>query len=95
MQKAKKTNSSVPGDIPKQIIDEFAVEIAGPATTIFNTALKNLEYPDSWKKELAIPIGKITNPETKDDLRLISLTRFISKVLESFIAEWIIKFAGP
>ena len=39
---AKKPNSSVPGDIPKRIIQEFAVELSAPATIIFNNSLKQL-----------------------------------------------------
>ena len=92
---AKKPNSSVPNDIPKKIIQEFPIELSVPATIIFNNALKNLEYPKIWKKEYGIPIPKVTNPENNDQLRLISLTKFLSKTFEAFLVEWILDIIGP
>ena len=94
IKSAKKPNSSVPGDIPKKLIKEFSIELAGPATSMFNKALKKLEYPSEWKKEYATPIAKTKHPETMDDLRLISLTKFLSKIFESFIAAWILEIVG-
>ena len=87
---AKKPNSSVPGDIPKKLIQEFSVEITTPATIIMNKALKNLEFPNTWKKEYGTPIPKVPNPESNDQHRLISLTKFLSKVFEAFLVDWIL-----
>ena len=95
IRSAKTNNSSIPGDIPKKIIQEFAVELVAPLTDIINKSLDNLEYPQNWKKEYATPIPKIPNPLTNDDLRLISLTKFSSKIFEKFIAEWISEIVGP
>ena len=91
---AKKPNSSVPGDIPKRIIQEFSRDLVQPLTILINSSLKHLEYPNSWKLEYATPIGKITHPESNSDLRLISLTKFFSKVFEKFIVEWIFFIIG-
>ena len=68
----KKPNSSLPMDIPRKIIEEFSVELAMPMSIIFNNSLKHLEYPDWWKKEYAIPLAKVPNPEKLDDLRVRS-----------------------
>ena len=95
IRKAKKPNSTAPGDLPKRIVEEFSVELALPATIIFNKSLQSLEYPSNWKKEYATPIKKVTDPEDNNDLRLISLTKFLSKVFEGFIAEWILHIVGP
>ena len=48
--------------------------------------------PSLWKKANVLPIPK-TNPPTsiESDLRPISLTPTVSKVLESIIASWILE----
>ena len=48
-----------------------------------------------WKKEIGIPIPKESNPENNDQLRLISLTKFLSKTFEAFLVEWILKIVAP
>ena len=55
-------NSSIPNDIPKKIIEEFSVELSNPITILFNNILKNIEFADLWKKEIGIPLPKISNP---------------------------------
>ena len=92
---AKKTKSNVPGDLPKRLIQEFSVEISSPLATIFNKALQHGEYPKDWKIEYGTAIPKIPNPETLDDTRLISLTKFTSKIFESFLVQWILEIVGP
>ena len=91
---AKKPKSSVPGDLPMRLVKEFAVEMSRPLQIIFNKALKECQYPEDWKMEFGIDIPKISNPQYLDDVRLISLTKFCSKIFEPFIVEWIFKFTG-
>ena len=79
--------SSIPGDIPPKLKREFQVEIAGPVADIFNSITKSGEYPRQWVKEFVTPIPKVTNVESEDDLRNISLTADLSKDYENFIAE--------
>ena len=52
------------------------------------------EWPNPWKLEHVIPIGKVPMPETEDDLRPISLTPFCSKVAEHFVVMWLLEFIG-
>ena len=92
---AKKPKSSVPGDIPKRIIKEFSVEISNPLAIIFNKALTEGEYPQDWKTEYGTAIPKVPNPETLDDTRLLSLTKFTSKLFEAFLVQWILEIVGP
>ena len=40
------------------------------------------------------PIGKISQPETEDDLRRISLTSFWSKLLEQLVVMWLLEYIG-
>ena len=37
---------------------------------------------------------KIQNPNTENDLRIISLTAFFSKVLEAFVVDWLKEHIG-
>ena len=61
---------------------------------ILNNIFQNAHWPESWKHEFVTPLAKITNPESEDDLRPISLTNFFSKVAEHFVVEWLLKFIG-
>ena len=47
--------------------------------------------PEAWKQANVVPVPK-TNPPTKTDkdLRPISLTPTVSKLLESFIGQWLL-----
>ena len=49
--KAKKPNSSVPGDLPKKLVKCFADKLAFPITTIFNNITESAVYPSQWKVE--------------------------------------------
>ena len=92
IQAAKKPRSGVPGDLPREIIKEFSVELARPASRIINKITESAKWPTSWKKEYITPIGKIPEPETEDDLRPISLTNFFSKVTEHFVVMWLLEY---
>ena len=39
-------------------------------------------------------IAKVSEPESEDDLRPISLTHFFSKVMEQFIVTWLLEIFG-
>ena len=43
--KAKKPNSSVPGDLPKKLVQHCAITLAIPATIIFNKIKKSMLFP--------------------------------------------------
>ena len=57
--KSKKPNSSVPGDLPKRIVQEFSCELSTPVTIIYNSILRSLEYPRQWVVEHQIPLPKV------------------------------------
>ena len=59
IQKSKKPNSIVPGDIPAKIVKEFGCELAAPLTIIFNSILRTFEYPRQWVVEHQIPLPKV------------------------------------
>ena len=95
MCKAKKPNSVVPGDIPKKILMEFSCELSQPLSKIFNSILKTLQYPHQWVTEFQIPIPKVPQPKSVDDLRNISKTAFASKLFESFLADFLMPIVKP
>ena len=89
---AKKPQSGVPDDLPKQLTKEFSVELATPLQRIINKIVQSCTWPDHWKREYITPIAKIPEPQTEDDLRPISLTPFFSKVTEHFVVKWLLEF---
>ena len=92
MMAAKKPMSGVPGDLPKELIKEFSVELAAPLCLVISEIANTATWPTQWKKEFITPIGKIPEPETEDDLRPISLTPFFSKVAEHFVVMWLLEY---
>ena len=95
MRRAKKPNSVVPGDIPKKIVQEFACELSTPVTVIYNSILRTLQYPRQWVVEQQVPLPKVHPPSCEDELRNISKTSFLSKVFESFLADWLLPIVQP
>ena len=75
-------------------MNEFAPELALPMTKIFQNIIEKQEWRSMWKKELGIPLQKVPNPANEDQLRVISLTPFFSKVFEKFVIEWLIFYIG-
>ena len=56
-------------------------------TDIINSALANHEWPDVWKLETMIIIPKCQTPTSYSELRNLSCTPLLSKILESFVLE--------
>ena len=94
MEHAKKPKGGVPGDLPKKIIKEFSPELATPASTIFQNIINQQEWPSTWRTEYGIPLQKVKEPDNEDQLRIISLTPFLSKIMEKFVMEWLLFYIG-
>ena len=60
-------------------------------TEIFNICIVNGYFPPAWKTATILPIPKEKNITTFDQLRPISLTPIFARILESFIAKWILE----
>lgn len=80
-----------PDKLPPRIFKDFAYELAEPITDIFNISLNTGVVPTIWKAADIIPIPKESPPKIENDLRPISLTPCLSKVLEEFVATWILE----
>ena len=94
MKRSKKTKSAVPGELPARLRHEFGPELAGPAAIIFNNIAKSGEWPTHWKHESAIPLKKVDVPAYEGDVRLISITHFLSLQMEKFVLTWLHKYIG-
>ena len=77
---AKKTKSSVPGDLPTQIIKEFAPEIATPVTRLFNNMMSG-QYPQQWRIEYVTPIPKEIHHSLRMTYEIFLLLPFSAKFL--------------
>lgn len=80
-----------PDGIPTRIWKEYAAELAEPITRIFNTSIASGSFPTAWKDSNVTPVPKVTPITGREDLRPISLTAIVSKVLEDFVVEWLIE----
>ena len=78
-----------PDDIPIKIIKEFSFELAEPLTKIFNASLQEGVFPAVWKTASIIPVPKVKNPASANELRPIALTKILGRVFESFLSEWL------
>jgi len=78
-------------NIPNCFWRHFTVWLAEPLCAIFNASIRQGVVPNSLKYANVVPVPK-SNPPTsiEKDLRPISLTPTLSKVLESFIRQWIL-----
>ena len=85
-----KPNSSVPGDIPKPLISKYPFQYSVPATRIFNNIIQSGKWPRQWVQEHAVVISKLEKsrlPSSEEDLRTISKTSWLSKILR---ISWVI-----
>ena len=56
--------------------------------------LSTYSWPASWKTEYGIPLKKVQNPKSEDDLRIILLTSFFSKTYENFVIKWLMQYVA-
>ena len=67
----------------------FAAYLAEPLASILNCSIRNGDYPDIWKDEIATPIPKAYPTSSISDLRNISGLLNFDKVSETLISELI------
>ena len=85
-----------PDDIPNWLLKNFATVLCRPVCSIFNSSIRQREVPQLWKSADVLPVQKIPHPKSVDsDLRPISLTPVLSKVLEGFVFKWLAPIVLP
>ena len=89
---ALKTKKSPGSDeIPDGVWKEFAFELSPALADIYNSSLEQGYFLTQLKQAIVVPVPKIRPPKSvENDLRPISLTSPIAKVLEGFSAESLI-----
>ena len=81
-----------PDGLPNWILRDFSVQLAGPVCAIFNASVREGFIPTRWKEVNVIPVPKVHPPRSiETDLRPISLTATLGKLLESFVGSWIVE----
>ena len=81
-----------PDNIPNWVLRDFAFALSDPICHIFNASVQSATVPEIWKKAFVVPIPKVNPPTSIDtDLRPISLTATLSKILESFVGGWMLE----
>ena len=74
-----------PDMIPNRVFKEFAPELAPLIMDIYNCSLREGYVPDLLKRSIIYPLPKVSPPqEIQTDLRPISLTCTLAKVMEGF-----------
>ena len=91
-KKCKKTKSSVPGELPARLRQEFSVELSEPAAIIFNNVAQSSQWPQTWKKEFGTILKKENLPEDESMLRVISITYQLSTIMERFVIDWLLVY---
>ena len=84
----RKPKSMVTGDVFPSIVTKFSDFFAIPLTDIYNEIAQSGSWPDIWKTEYVTVIPKVSCPSDFGDLRNISCTMLVSKVMESFVLGW-------
>jgi len=80
--------STGPDVIPNWLLKDMAPFIAEPICAIFNASVRQGHVPDLWKRANVAPVPKITVPNNiHSNLRPISLTPALAKILESFFGQ--------
>ena len=90
-----------PDKIPNWVLKDCASIISNPVCSIFNSSIFNSSIreghvPKLWKSAEVLPLAKTPQPQSIDsNLRPMSLTPVISKVLEGFVFNWIARIVMP
>ena len=84
-----------PDGLPNWLLRDFCAHLAGPVCAIYNASVREGFVPPCWKESNVVPVPKVHPPrDIEADLRPISLTATLGKVLESFVGAWILERVG-
>ena len=85
MKRLRAKSSAGPDEIPAWFLKQFDVELAEPLAHLFTLSIQQGHFPQSLKTSIVVPIPKVPLPKTFSDLRPISLTSVVSKLLERVV----------
>ena len=85
-----------PDNIPNWLLKSNADILCSPLSSIFNDSISQGKVPSLWKSADVLGIPKMNkSPVTTDELRSISLTLTVSKILEGFVFKWLLEQILP
>ena len=88
IRRFRKPKSRVSGEVFPELLTTYSDFFTIPLTLIYNEILKTHEWPLDWKTVYATVIPQNSCPQSFTDLRNISCTKLISKIMESYVLEW-------
>jgi len=72
--------------LPNWLLRDFSRDLAGLVCAIYNASVREGFVPSRWKEANVVPVPKVQPPRAvKADLRPISLTATLAKLLETFV----------
>lgn len=89
LKKLKFSYSGGPDNVPSCILINCADALAEPLTLIFNTSIKNGEFPNFWKNSFIIPLYKSGAKFDIVNYRGIAKLSVIPKLFEKLVTEYI------
>ena len=94
LHKVNLTKSIGPDYLPNWVLKDFADSLSQPVASVFNASLCQSTVPTIWKSADIVPLPKTRPPRiVEKDLRPISLTPVLAKILEGFVCGWLEKFS--
>ena len=80
--------------LPHWFLKEMAPFVTKPICAIFNASITQVHVPDLWRQANVIPAPNIPPPKSVgSDLRPMSRTATLSKILELFVLVFVLVFA--
>ena len=96
LSRVKERKATGPDEIPNWILKSCSSTLSLPICSIFNASIKNGNVPKLWKCADVLPLSKVAQPKSiENDLRPISVTAVVSKILESFVFNWLAAIVMP
>lgn len=96
LEKISLQKATGPDDIPNWVLKTCSPLLARPICSIFNASIAQGSIPALWKCADVLPLPKVPKPKSVDsDLRPISLTPVLSKLLEGFVFRWLFNHIKP
>ena len=85
-----------PDAIPNRVLKEFAPELSLVIQDIYNQSVREGYIPELLKSSIISPIPKVTSPQSiESDLRPISLTCNLAKIMEGFFCKSLLSQLTP
>jgi hypothetical protein len=88
LRRINTTKSQGPDGFLNKVLKTFAFELAPVLSDIYNSSMLQGTFPEKLKRSFVVPIPKVSPPNSiEEDLRPISLTAQVAKILEGFTLE--------